>query len=55
MSVRDNLKSLCLIPAISGYEHPVAHFMEQAFISYGLKPVTDVLGNCTATVQGTDT
>lgn len=55
LSIRDNLRSMCLIPAISGREYPVAHFMEQAFLQCGLTPEIDVIGNCTATVEGSDT
>jgi putative aminopeptidase FrvX len=55
LSVKDNLKSLCLIPAVSGHEHPVAHFMEQTLSSYGLTPTIDVMGNCMVTIGGTDT
>jgi putative aminopeptidase FrvX len=54
LGVKDNLKSMCLIPAVSGHEYPVAHFMEQAFLSCGFTPVIDVMGNCMTTVEGTD-
>jgi putative aminopeptidase FrvX len=46
---------MCLIPAISGYENPIAHFMEKAFLNCALTSTIDVLGNCIATVEGTDT
>ena len=54
MSVKSNLEALCLIPAISGHEQPVAAYMKESFAKAGLKPEIDRMGNCIATVEGQD-
>ncbi len=54
MSVRENLKTLCLIPALSGHEQPVAAYMKKTLQENGTDVKTDTMGNVFTTIGGAD-
>ncbi len=54
MEIKEHLQSLCMISALSGYEQPVARYMQQAFADAGLVSEIDTMGNCITTVEGKD-
>jgi len=55
VELKESLRELCLISAISGREKPVAQAMQRRFSEQGLHAEIDVLGNCMTTVSGLDT
>lgn len=52
--IEENLRQLALLPGLSGHEQKVAAYMKKKFEEAGLTVQTDVLGNCMASVAGTD-
>ncbi len=54
MSWLELLKQMCLIPAVSGYEAPMADFLVQALASYADEVSIDKVGNVIARINGTD-
>lgn len=52
MSLREDLKALCLLPGLSGHEEPVAAWLRERLGALGLRTRTDRLGNLIATLEG---
>ncbi|EPX87160.1 Cellulase M/related protein [Rubellimicrobium thermophilum DSM 16684] len=52
MSLRDDLKALCLLPGLAGHEEPVAAWLRDRLSAVGLSTTTDRLGNLILTLPG---
>lgn len=53
MSLRDDLRALCLLPGLAGHEEPVAAHLRARLLAMGIPTATDRLGNLAASFPGT--
>ncbi|MDR0447983.1 MAG: hypothetical protein LBH07_04880 [Treponema sp.] len=52
INLEEYLRSLCLIPGLSGHEQAVSKYIRKIFTDQGLSVTEDVLGNTMTTVKG---
>ena len=52
MDLKQTLRELCLIPALSGHEQKLAAYLKTRFEACGLRVREDALGNCIALAPG---
>ena len=52
MDLKQTLRELCLIPALSGHEQKLAAYLKKRFEACGLRVREDALGNCIALAPG---
>ncbi|PPR44265.1 MAG: putative aminopeptidase YsdC [Alphaproteobacteria bacterium MarineAlpha5_Bin8] len=53
--IKKNLRDLCFIPGLSGYEDDVRKYLSEQLSSLNLENKTDVLGNLICTIPGDNT
>lgn len=54
MRIKEYLKTMCMIPALSGHEQKMAAYMKSEFERLGYPTEIDTMGNCVAVAEGTD-
>jgi putative aminopeptidase FrvX len=52
ITLEEHLRSLCLLPGLSGHEQAVSRYINDAFTEQGFSVTVDTLGNTMTTVQG---
>ena len=52
VEIENYLRSLCLLPGLSGYEQAISRYMREIFEEMGLTVTEDVIGNTMTTVEG---